>query len=170
MKFKKLVLTLLMTLPLTVFAEDVYDRINECQKKDDYKDCVFNILRELALQNSKPMDGAAATDTKEKTCLLGRSSSNRDMLHNEDLHLVFEGFELFVREDTINLLRNRWKQLSCGERSRIDCEMDTNAGHIRLRSGPGENVYFYPDYRDAEKRMSLRDIMNSLQEFICRKK
>jgi hypothetical protein len=155
----------LIFISLNVFAEDVYDRINECQKKDDYKDCVFNILRELANQKDKPRDESIGVKSSDKDytdtdlCVLTKTSLNTEILHKGLPSDHERGFADWINKKQLHDLQIRWKNLGCDARSKVKCELDGISININSKAG---YVWLY-----AESDLSLKEMWAELQEFLC---
>jgi hypothetical protein len=169
----KLVLTLLMMLPLTVFAEDVFDRINDCENQADYKGCVFKLLREFAT-HIKPTEsgGDPSTDkeySKGPRCLVGsrNGSGYGGVLQLNTPGLTVGLIRSFQIKEAITDLETKWKEFGCGEESKVNCYIDY--GVVFVGTGPGI-IEFWPKSSLPEiggKWLPPKEFLKHLQNTVC---
>jgi hypothetical protein len=103
---------------LNVFAEDVYDRINECEKNGGEQGCIYKLLRELADKNS-------AKESDGQMCVVGPVLGQFHFILPSSFANAQLGSEMDASsmDDAIELYRNQWKKLGCSEKAKVNCSI-----------------------------------------------
>jgi hypothetical protein len=165
---KKVILKLLFIFfSLNAFAEDVYDRINDCENQED-KNCVFKLLRELAAQTAQSENGSMGV-LPSPDCLIGSTYHNNDILFNTWQYRKVNGaFTSSINRADIQNIKDRWKKLGCDSRTKVKCEL-TSDDKVKLYTSYGD-IYFFihrslADFKNGT--FKIKDVLNGLQESVC---
>jgi hypothetical protein len=168
---KKLIFSILL-LSSPVFAEDIYDRINECEQRSD-RDCLIALIRELAQERHRSAPPAEATPPEKKvessdavyekglgceiTWEKSRSADfwNMRVSNGSADTLIIDVSDLGLK--TAQDLTKAWEYLYCDSRAKVNCQLHGNS-QIGLIS----NTLITKPKRDAPE--TFKELQNS----ICR--
>jgi hypothetical protein len=181
MNMNKIFLAFFLVFSVQVFAEDIYDRINECERQQDMG-CMAKALRELAtrveqieksgnsLQSENKSDKKSDDKSGDKSelCVVGYLKGNP----MENIHVLYSPWLVVhravvaaTRED-LDAFRKRWDSLNCGEQSKVVCEI-ADDGAIQI--GRPYKLEFLPHYQGSSRKpvIDKRDVLKELQQTVC---
>jgi hypothetical protein len=157
----------LLLLSFKVFAEDVYDRINACEKQED-RGCVSTILRELAVRVEKIEKGEKPFQAEDlsKLCAIGISDEVAEILHVNDgvKKQLGSGYIVATPENLIEF-RRRWEYLNCGKQSKVHCQISDDGFVVEIERP--RKIGFLMDIKDGKIITNPRHVLKGLQKTIC---
>jgi hypothetical protein len=122
---KTIISSLLIIFSFNVFADDIYDRITDCENQADKNACVFKLLRELAARTDKPAEQSASVAEKNsgsQRCLVGHIIGQATFFFPISEATRFAQSATTQAGDNIaDMLRQQWKTMGCDESSRVPC-------------------------------------------------
>jgi hypothetical protein len=150
---------LFLALSSTAVADDVFQRINECEQRTD-RDCIIAILRELAQEKNRYKEDAGSSYDKGGNSCTVEFETRRDgnfylKISNGKLEASFPYYTITM--DRAQAITYEWKHLQCDNSSKIGCQMvDRNW------------IMFAPDKKMAQAHNSTsKDILAELNKSIC---
>jgi hypothetical protein len=157
---KKLFFTILL-LSQSAFAEDIYDRINECEKQADRSDCLLALVRELA-QQKNPIEVPSKSGYSKGTELCRVEAY-------KDPNQAYWGIRLYggnsggyqanwyqMDLDSAKALTQEWQNRNCDSRGKVTCEM---LGKDQVVIISGQFV--------SKQRKDAAELLAELQNSIC---
>jgi hypothetical protein len=136
MQLIKILLTIL-SLSSLANAEDIYDRINECDKRAERSDCMMALIRELAqkVESQTPSTESASNKEIEKNSyekvpseycsvstikIPGENDTRLRIVKGADY--IYDGFISFDMP-TLQYITSQWKQNNCSADSKAKCDL-----------------------------------------------
>jgi hypothetical protein len=123
--------TITIFVTVSAFSDDVYDRIDACERSGD-QGCIFKLLRELAAKDSS---SKSTSNTSAPICaVVGTADPNNQIVYPANTQSSIHQTVGFVDENMLNTWRNRWKQLGCGQESKVKCYLQDRTVNIMGRT------------------------------------